>query len=498
MEAKLVVGERDDSGVFDVRAGFDAGQVGGGLDLGPYAAHYRELFADVLDDGVITAEERERLDQVAKNLGIDASKLAQLERAMISAYEAHHRVSVVEPWQAGASPTPTLESPVWSGEPADPLLAELGRLRSRVAELEEALRDARSHVNVEVDFSELEESAPGDPLDRLRAKIVRDPTNPKLFVALYQACERAGDLDGACSAARALGVLDAAGPEHQRLVGEHSGEGLIAPRRSLGAEHWLDHLSHPSLSLVTSHILSLVTPAALVGRAAALQHDKRLPEVDEADRQDVAKTTVTAVRALGWAATVLGMPAPSVFADPDRDVACVHVPAMPPWSLLGKRVLSGCRPRQHAFLAGRHMAYYRSEFFARVLFPDVAELESLFLAALLLGNPALPIAEHLRTRVQPLGNAMSPLLEPRQLDELRRQYKAFATGGGRTNLLAWGEGVDKTAARAGLLLCDDLATAAALLEREEGARGPLLADLLGFSASAEYGALRRHLGINIV
>src|SRR6187549_2169216 len=181
MEAKLAGSERDDSRVFDVRAGFDAGQVGGGLDLGPYAAHYRELFADVLDDGVITAEERERLDRVAKNLGIDASKLAQLERAMISAYEAHHRVSVVEPWQAGASPTPTQESPVWSAQPEDPLLAELGRLRSRVSELEEALRDARAHVNVEVDFSELQESAPGDPLDRLRAKIVRDPTNPKLF-----------------------------------------------------------------------------------------------------------------------------------------------------------------------------------------------------------------------------------------------------------------------------------------------------------------------------
>jgi hypothetical protein len=496
MEAKLAVGERDDLGVFDVRAGFDAGQVGGGLDLGPYATHYRELFADVLDDGVITAEERERLDRVAKNLGIDASKLAQLERAMISAYEAHHRVAVVEPWQADASPTPTLESPVFSGEPADPLLAEIGRLRTRVSELEEALRDARSHVNVEVDFSELEEAAPGDPLDRLRAKIVRNPTNPKLFAALYEACERSGEKDGACRAARALVVLDAATPEHRRRVIAQQTDGLIAPRRSLTPEHWLDELTHPSLSLVTSHILSLVTPAALVGRAAALQHEKKLIMVDESDRQDVSTTTVTAVRALGWAATVLGMPAPSVFADADRDVGCVHVPAMPPWSLLGKRVLSGCKPREHAFLAARHMTYYRSEFFARVLLPDVAELESLFLAALLLGNPSLPIAEHLRSRVQPLANAMSPLLESRQLDELRRQYKTFATGGGRTNLLAWGEGVDKTAARAGLLLCDDLATAASVLEREEGARGPVLADLLGFSASAEYGALRRHLGIN--
>jgi hypothetical protein len=493
----VAVSEREDPGVFDVRAGFDAGQVGGGLDLGPYTDDYRELFADVLDDGVITAEERERLDRVAQNLGIDRSKLAQLERAMIAAYEAHHRVSVVERWQVGKAATPSLPAPAPSADQPPALLAEIERLRARVNELEEELREARAHVNVEVDLGALDEVTTEDPLDRLRAKIVRDPTNPKLFAALYDACERAGDLDAACCAARALVALGAAGPEQRRRVSQHQAEGLIAPRRSLTMDHWFDELSHSSLSVVTSHILSLVTPAALVGRAATLQRDKKLPRVEPGDRQDVATSTVTAVRALGWAATVLGMPAPAIFTDVERDVGYAQVPALPPWSLLGKRVLSGCLPREHAFLAGRHLTFYRAEFFARVLFSDVEELETLFLAALLLGNPALPVAEHLKSRVRPLGEALAPLLEARQLDELRRQFKAFVAGGGRTNLLAWGEAVDKTAARAGLLLCDDLPTALKLLEHEEGPRGPLFADLLGFSASAQYSALRRHLGIAI-
>ncbi|MEO8182084.1 MAG: hypothetical protein ABI895_24885 [Deltaproteobacteria bacterium] len=489
--------EREDPGVFDVRAGFDAGQVGGGLALGPYADQYRELFADVLDDGVITADERERLDRVAQNLGIDRSKLEQLERAMIAAYEAHHRVPVVERWQAGKAAAPSIPAPAPSEDQRPVLLAEIERLRARVSELEEELREARAHVNVEVDLGALEEVTALDPLDRLRAKIVRDPTNPKLFVSLYDACERAGDADSACRAARVLVVLGAAGPEHRRCVAEHHLDGLIAPRRSLTMDHWFDELSHSSLSVVTSHILALVTPAALVGRAATLQRDKKLPQVAPSDRQDVAQSTVTAVRALGWAATLLGMPAPAVFTDVERDVGYAQVPALPPWSLLGKRVLSGCQPREHAFLAGRHLTYYRAEFFARVLLPDVEELESLFLAALLLGNPALPVAEHRKGRVRPLAEALAPLLDARQLDELRRQFKAFAAGGGRTNLLAWGEAVDKTAARAGLLLCDDLPTAQRLLEREEGPRGPLLADLLGFSASAQYSALRQHLGIAI-
>jgi len=184
--------ERVDPAVFDVGAGFDPGQVSGGLDLGPYSDHYRELFADVLDDGVITSEERERLDRVAKNLGMDAGKLAQLERAMIAAYEAHHRVSVVERWQAGGAPAAPLPEPARAAA-GDPLLREIELLRVRVLELEEELREARAHVNVEVDFSGLEEPSSDDPLDRLRSKIVRDPTNPKLFTALYEACERAAE-----------------------------------------------------------------------------------------------------------------------------------------------------------------------------------------------------------------------------------------------------------------------------------------------------------------
>ena len=117
-----------------------------------------------------------------------------------------------------------------------------------------------------------------------------------------------------------------------------------------------------------------------VTRVDCLRHsvDKNTSAgVEKALRQDVAKSTVTAVRALGWAATVLGMPAPAVFADVECDVGYAQVPALPPWSLLGKRVLSGCLPREHAFLAGRHLTFYRAEFFARVLFPDVEELERL-------------------------------------------------------------------------------------------------------------------------
>jgi hypothetical protein len=125
----------------------------------------------------------------------------------------------------------------------------------------------------------------------------------------------------------------------------------------------------------------------------------------------------------------------------------------------------------------------------------VPDLEDLFLAALTIGNPGLPIAEDMKRRVTPIANAIQPMLEPQQVDALRGCFLRFVEEGGRTNLQRWSAATEKTAARAGLLLCGDLGTALALLAAEEGQNGELGKDLLWFSASDRYGKLRRQLGV---
>jgi hypothetical protein len=235
----------------------------------------------------------------------------------------------------------------------------------------------------------------------------------------------------------------------------------------------------------------------LVGRVASLRREKKLPELSELQQQDPKKSTVMAVRALAWAAAVLGMPTPTIYTDVERDVAFAHVPGVPPCSLVGKGALSGRTQLENAFLAARHMTYYRPEHFVKVLCPGVTDLEDLFLAALLVGSPSLPIPSHVRARVAPISSALAPMLDAERRDALREQFKAFVADGGRTNLLRFSDSVDKTACRAGLLLCGDLGSATRLLANEEGPEGPLRADLLGFLVSERHTQLRRRLGISL-
>jgi hypothetical protein len=475
------------AGVFEHGAGFSAGQVSGGFGLGPLETQYEELFAEVLEDGIITAEERTRLERAASNLGIDRGRLARLEQAMVAAYQTRHRVEIIEHYEEPAASLAPLRVEAEGDAGRALLLKRIEQLEGRVRELEDELRRAQANVNVEVDLSGLEadaERASEDPEDLWR-RTRRNPTDPRVYRELYRVLR----------VAQCLVALGAADADERGEYEEGRSKTLMAPKSSLGASAWSDQLFHPEEEPLTGQIFSVIAPAVLIGRVTALRRDGKLHQPKAELRQDVAKATVTAVRALPWAAAILGLPAPPIFVERDRDVGFEHIPAVPPVTVVGKKVLSGRTQLEHAFLVGRHLTWYRHEHYVKTLFSAVPDLEDLFLAALVIGNPGLPIAEDMKQRVTPIAKAIQPLLEPAQVDTLRGCFLRFVEEGGRTNLQRWSSSTEKTACRAGLLLANDLETALGVLESEEGRLGELAKDLLVFAASERYTGLRRQLGI---
>src|SRR5260370_5635318 len=89
---------------FEHEQGFQQGEISGQLALGKFEAHYEEIFAEVIEDGVITLEERARLNKAADALGLDRSRLRNLEEALQAAYEARHNIRIRE--MAGHERTP--------------------------------------------------------------------------------------------------------------------------------------------------------------------------------------------------------------------------------------------------------------------------------------------------------------------------------------------------------------------------------------------------------
>jgi len=484
---------------FEHSQNFVSGEISGALGLGPLEMQYEGLFAEALEDGVITSEERARLERAAENLGLDRARLVRLEQAMLHSWQARHKVEIIEHYENAPRSLSPLRVEAEGDAGRALLLKRIEQLEGRVVELEAELRRAQAAVNVEVDLSAVEsaaEAASEDP-DAVWRRIRRDPTNTEALHQLFDIYWARADVDRAFCVAQALALLKALTPEERALFETHRAQTLIAPRGGVSQAAWHDLLFHPDEEVLTGQIFSIIAPAVLVGRVTALRRDRKLHQPPAEARQDVQKSTLTAVRALPWAAAALGLHAPPIFLEKDRDCAYEHIPGVPPLSVVGGKVLSGRTQLEHAFLAGRHLAMYRAEHYIKTLFHAVQDLEDLFLAALTIGSPGLPIAEDMRRRVQPIADAIAPMLEPGHVDTLRGCFLRFVEEGGRTNLLRWATAVDKTACRAGLLLANDLITASQTLEAEEGALGELSKDLLCFVTSERYFRLRRQLGIAI-
>src|SRR5258706_7696584 len=135
------------------------------------------------------------------------------------------------------------------------------------------------------------------------------------------------------------------------------------------------------------------------------------------------------------------------------------VPGLTPSTRLGKQSLHGRSPFELAFIAGRNLSWYREEHFVRLLVPSTPDLEDLFLAALSIANQPIPMTPEIKLRVAPLARAIEPVLEPAAIDRVRGHFLRFLEEGGRTNLHRWATAADRTAARAGLLLANDLGAA---------------------------------------
>lgn len=485
--------------LFEHSASFDAGQVGGHVHVGRFEAAYEQLFAEVLEDGVITAEERARLERAASDLGLDRARIEELERALTAAFEIRHRVPV----RRADAPAPAPET-LAEGAEADPRIAALQKrialLEARVEELGRELEEARANVAVEVDFSGVDTSpaTETEDLDEIYRRVRHAPREVVSLRALFRAATARGESDRAYNAAHALTFLGAAAPEEKQLFEAHRPEGLPRPTAALDRDAWKRLLFHPDEEVLAGEIFASVVPAVLLGRVAALRHARALPALDPQKRVDPRTTTVQAARCFGWAASILGMPAPPLYTDPSYPGQVELIPGVPPASRIGKQALSGRTPDELAFVAGRHLAFFREEHFIRLLLPSLFDVEDVFLAALTIGNPGLPLSDEVRRRVAPIAQALSPLLDAAQVDRLRGHFLRFVEEGGRTNLNRWTEAADRTACRAGLLLCESLWAADRMLEvGGDDDRAEKVDDLIVFLASDRCTMLRKRIGVAV-
>ncbi len=293
-------------------------------------------------------------------------------------------------------------------------------------------------------------------LEELEQAAAAAPTRAQTFRRLFEIHTRLGQPNRAYFAALALEILGAAEMDHELVIEQFRPEGALKPTVALTDPDWDACLRAPGHDPDIARILRAIGPAAVRARVNELTDQKRLVSLDLTKRQD-PMSTVTAVRAFAWASQVLGIALPEMYVMSSVPGGVAAVQAWSPTTAIGPDVLRGIGLSEIIYIAARHLAYYRPEHYPLIFFPTLVDLTQLFLAALKLGMPEIPVPPS--EGVAKLRVQLAKSLDAAEKGELESAAKAIDAKGGRVDLAAYIRSVELTAHRVAFLLSADAAVA---------------------------------------
>src|SRR6202012_4201021 len=127
-----------------------------------------------------------------------------------------------------------------------------------------------------------------------------------------------------------------------------------------------------------------------------------------------------------------------------------------PGIVLGAAALQMDLPQQGAaFIAARHLTYYRPGLYLRHLVPTGTGLRAWLFAAIKLITPAFPVAKELEGQVKENLAIIEPTVTGAQRDLLSSVVTKLLTAGA-IDLKKWVAAVDLSADRAGFVVANDL------------------------------------------
>jgi tetratricopeptide (TPR) repeat protein len=336
-----------------------------------------------------------------------------------------------------------------------------------------------------------------------QAILAQSPERLASYRALAKLYGEVGAYDKLWCVSATLAFLRKADPERQRFFEEHRPRGFRPAKRAFNDEIW-QKLLHPHEDRFLDAVFMLLGP--FVAAQSAQQH--QAVGLRRKERVDVAADSRPATRVLRYVSETLELPAPDLFfrqTDP-QGLSLYNLQergVLTPAFVVGRGAEQRGGELELVFEMGKRMAFLRPERFVRYAAPSVTALDIMLRAGLALsGAPIGPGAYN--GEVDRLTADLRRLVPRTVSDELVTVGRELVSARGEIiDLSAWVAAADLTAARVGFSLTNDLPAAARVISTEPSAASPLsakerLKDLLAYSVSEEYFAVRKFLGLEVM
>jgi hypothetical protein len=292
--------------------------------------------------------------------------------------------------------------------------------------------------------------------------------------------------------------MNVAEPDEERFYRRHKADNAAPAQAVLDEEDWVDRLAHGDADPLVTRIFAALQPTIIRARTQAIEalgYDPRY-------QIDLQQHPYPVSQTLYYVQGVLGFPAPPVFQNPNDPAGLGFLHAHTPSIVLGRAAFESVVPNQSlAFVAGRHLTYFRPGFYVRHLVPTGTGLKAWLFAAIKLCVPQFPVAPDLQGQVAEAIQLMSKDFQGVQKEILASTVSKLLQSGGAIDLKKWVAAIDLTADRAGFLVAHDLAVAAEVMRATEDAASVAakerVKEIVLFSISEEYLELREKLQITV-
>lgn len=351
---------------------------------------------------------------------------------------------------------------------------------------------------VEASRAAEERGAYAEALDALRVALRGDPHDVQALgraLVLFELCERP---DGRWNAACALELFGGANETELELAAAHRPEGLLPALGCVSEADWLKNVLCPERDPADEALVRALGEAAVSVGLETARRKRRVPELDPSTAQDLEKSTTTLARTLVWTSRLLGLPRPRLHVLDGVPGELAVAPFEELTVLAGKVLGSGLTLPELAFRWARCLVYLRPEHRVLALFSEPGELDALARAALAVVSSAA--APRLDSEAKLLARGLKRKLKGPALAQLATVIGSSSASALATRLKVWARTAELVAARAGLVATGNIGLAARLTQGSPLPGSPAaeqVNDLVAFSLSDEYAALRERLGVAV-
>jgi hypothetical protein len=243
-------------------------------------------------------------------------------------------------------------------------------------------------------------------------------------------------------------------------------------------------------------IFAMMSPAIIATQSQPLTSFG----VDPQNYADPASDPTAMASMLNHVGEMTAMNLPEIYHCPNDSGGLSFLFALPPAIGIGMGARAGGPQQALAFVAARHVSYYRAGHYIRQLVPTGTGLRCWLFAAIRMVAPKFPIPATMEQAAKECIEAIRTQLTGPQRDALRSLTQKLLDAAPELDMKSWMAGVDLSADRLGFVLGNDLKLANAVIDAspEDASVVPKkdrLRELMVYSVSEEYFELRKSLGI---